>query len=99
MGRMVKDLYRGIIPPPFMHGVGRREERVVIPDRNIGRVVKVAPSALRPRPAQSPGRDGDLAFAHANDRLERDPRIDRRQGLNVKGKRWATKEEPSPGTP
>ena len=56
-----------------MHRVGRGEERVVIPDRNIGRVVKVAPSALRPRPAQPPGRDGDLTFVRANDRLERDP--------------------------
>ena len=73
MGRMVKDLDRGILPRRFMHRVGRGEERVVIPDRNIGRVVKVAPSALRPRPAQPSGRDGDLTFARANDRLERDP--------------------------
>src|SRR5687767_7527735 len=73
MGKMVKDLDRGILPPRFMHRVGRGEERVVIPDGNIGRVVKVAPSVLRPRPAQPSGRDGDLTFARANDGLERDP--------------------------
>jgi hypothetical protein len=73
MGRMMKDLDRDIVPPPFMHRVGRGEERVVIPDRNIGRVVKVAACALRPRPAQPPRCDGHLTFVRANNRLERDP--------------------------
>src|SRR5688500_5266836 len=73
MGRMVKDLYRGVIPARLMHGVGSGEERIVIPDRRIGRVVKVAPSALRPGPAQPPGRDGHLTLARAHDGLERNP--------------------------
>src|SRR5687768_1021226 len=69
--RVIVDLDRDVIQSLFVDSVSRREEGVLAPDGGIGRVLEVAPPAIRPGSAHHARRNGDLIAVGSHDRFER----------------------------
>ena len=70
--RVMEDLDRHVVPFPFMHGVMRGSDALLVPYGGVGCVAEVAAAAFRPGLAEHPRRDRDLILRGAHDGFEVD---------------------------